>query len=106
LRAPCRPGAGCAEDVQDDEQPDALDLELLFDAQGIANDHLEANVQAVAIELDDIERLCGHRCRRNMRQALETRGTRQVRAALKLRRNSQRSADDNERMPICSALKG
>jgi hypothetical protein len=73
---------GAAPDVDDDEQPDALDLELLLEAKRVANDNLEPHVKAVAVELDDIQELRGRRRRGRLdRQALGVGGAGQAGAA-------------------------
>src|SRR5450631_2672439 len=64
-------------DIDDDQEPDALDLELLLEAQRVANDDLESKVEAMAVELDDVESL--HRGGR----------TRLARLALQMRRAGQ-----------------
>ncbi len=44
-----------AVDVDDDQQPQALDLELLLETQGVAHHDLQSHVKPVAVELHDIE---------------------------------------------------
>jgi len=50
---------GAAPYVDDDEQPDPLDLELLLEAQRIAHHDLEPHIQAMPVELDDVQSLGG-----------------------------------------------
>jgi len=40
--------------VDDHQQPDTLDLELLLETQRIAHNDLQADIEAVTVELDDI----------------------------------------------------
>ena len=64
---------GAGAHVDDDQQPDALDLEFLLEAQRIAHDDLQPHIQAVTVELDDLvgaDRGGARRLRR-MRQPLE-----------------------------------
>jgi hypothetical protein len=53
----------CARtDVENDQQPEAVDLEFLFEAQGIAEHDLQSHIQSVTVELDDLVGPHGHRC--------------------------------------------
>ncbi len=68
-------------DVDDDQEPDALDLELLLEAQRIAHDDLQAHVQTMAIKLDHLQNLLSSRRMAICRKAFEMGRARQPSAA-------------------------
>jgi hypothetical protein len=52
-----------APHVDDDQEPDALDLKLLLEAQWILDDDLKTKIEAVTIDFDDVKELRCRRCR-------------------------------------------
>ena len=71
-----------APHVDDRQQPDALDLELLLEAQRIGDHNLEPDIESVAVELDDIQDLhCSWRGCASVGHALEVGGAGKARSA-------------------------